>query len=91
MRLIPEATESDVRGITDALETLPAAIPEILSYSIGCDLGLAEDNFDICLVADFSDQDGYETYSANAEHQAIIASLIRPLLAGRSAVQHVVD
>lgn len=71
-----------------SLRELPALIPEIRSYVVGVDVGLAAGNATIAVVADFDDVDGYRVYAAHPEHQRVIAEGIRPVLVGRAAVQH---
>ena len=75
-------------ALLEALGELPGLVPEVRSYSIGVDAGLGEGNFDLVVVADFDDTDGYAAYSANADHQRVLAELIRPILAERAAVQY---
>jgi hypothetical protein len=81
-------TDADVDEVLDALRALPARIPEIRSYVVGADAGLAEGNATIGVVADFEDRDAYLVYRDHPDHQDVIARLIRPRLAARSAVQH---
>ena len=52
--------------------TLPGRIPEIRGYTIGTDAGVNEGNFDLVIVADFDDVDGYVVYRDHADHQAVI-------------------
>ena len=91
MRLSEESTSADAAAIVEGLGTLPALVPEIRSYSVGLDAGLAEGNFDIVLVGDFDDEAGFRAYNTNADHQGVIAERIKPFLAERSAVQYVID
>jgi hypothetical protein len=86
------ATAAERQGVVDGLKTLPAAIPEIRSYQIGVDAGLAAaGNSDLVVVADFDDRDGYVVYRDHPVHQDVIARTIRPILASRAAVQHDLD
>ncbi|MFM7225496.1 MAG: Dabb family protein [Actinomycetota bacterium] len=39
------------------------------------------------MVAEVADEEGYAAYRDHPEHQRIIAELIRPVLAARSAIQ----
>lgn len=87
----PEASESDKQAVRDGLAELPDKISAIRRYQFGDDLGLAEGNFEFVLVADFDDQRGYQAYMNDATHQAVIRDLIKPIAAGRAAVQHSVD
>ena len=70
-----------------ALKELPAQIPAIVSYSVGRDLGRVDGNATVGITATFSDIAGWEEYTADPTHQDLIATLIRPVLAARTAVQ----
>jgi hypothetical protein len=91
MQFAPHATDEDVDAIVQALRAMPSLVPEIRSYSVGLDAGLVEGNFDLVVVGDFDDVDGYLAYNANADHQALIAERLKPFVAGRSAVQYVTE
>jgi hypothetical protein len=82
------ADGADVDAIADALATLPTRIPALRAYSFGRDLGLADGNGSFVVVADFDDVAGYESYRDDRDHQRILAELIRPVLASRTAVQY---
>ncbi len=77
--------------VSQQLDTLPGLIPEIRNYAHGPDAGLSEGNHDYCVVADFADEDAYRVYAAHGDHQRVIADHIRPILAGRAAVQYRID
>jgi hypothetical protein len=84
-----EGTTADtVEAIATALRELPEQIPELRSYVVGVDLDLADDNADLVVVADVDDVDGYLAYRDHPEHQRVIAEMIRPILASRTAAQH---
>jgi Stress responsive A/B Barrel Domain len=92
LRWAETATADDHHAVRDALEALPPAIPEIRSYRVGVDAGLApEGNSDLVVVADFDDVAGYLVYRDHPAHQDVIVRLIRPILASRAAVQHELD
>lgn len=84
----PESTDDQVAAIEAGLAGLPGAIPEIRSYSFGRDLGLAEGNGSFVVVADFATVEDYLVYRDHPAHQKVIVDCIRPILAGRSAVQY---
>lgn len=84
-------TEDEVASVAAALGQLPAAIPTIRHYRFGADVGLNDGNADFAVVADFDDVDGYLTYRDHPAHQAVIAELIAPNVAERTAVQLDVD
>src|SRR5438105_14147738 len=87
----PETSEEDVSRLEAALRQLRQKIPCIQAYRFGRDLGVQDGNADFGLVADFSDEDGLRTYADHPDHQAVIASLIRPITERREAIQYVID
>jgi len=87
-RFTDESTAEQRQAMIDALHALPSKIPELRAYDISLDAGLVEGNWHAAVVADFDDEDGWRTYTADAEHQRILAELIRPILAERAATQH---
>jgi Stress responsive A/B Barrel Domain len=87
----PEATAEDVSKVEAALRELPGKIPCIQAYRFGRDLGVQDGNADFALVADFSDQEGLKTYADHPDHQAVLTTLIRPIMAKREAIQYVID
>jgi hypothetical protein len=54
--------------ITEALEALPAHIPEVLALSVSRNIAYPEKNFDVILVADFKTLDGLDVYQVHPEH-----------------------
>jgi hypothetical protein len=86
------ASAAERHAVVDGLNALPAAIPEIRSYKVGVDAGLAAaGNSDLVVVADFDNRDDYVVYRDHPVHQDVIARCIRPILASRAAVQHDLD
>ncbi len=88
MQLSPSITKDQLQAIVDSLRALPDVVPEIQSYSVGLDMELVDGNFDLVVVGDFEDVDAFRGYSANADHQLVIAEKIAPFVLGRSAVQY---
>jgi hypothetical protein len=80
--------DEHIDAIVDALRGLPAVIPELRTYDIGRDAGINDGNADLAVVATFDDEAGYLVYRDHPAHQAVIADLILPLLAARTANQH---
>ena len=92
LRWKESATAEQRRAVREGLETLPPQIPEIRSYRVGEDAGLAaQGNSDLVVVADFDDVAGYLVYRDHPVHQDVIATFIRPILESRAAVQHELD
>ena len=88
LRWTPESTPEQHQAVLDELRALPTVIPEILRYRLGQDLGLAEGNASLSVIADFASVADYEAYRDHPEHQRVIAERIKPILAGRSALQY---
>jgi hypothetical protein len=88
LTFIVDATNEQVQAVADALATLRARLPGLKAYSFGPDLGLNDGNASFVVVADFETVDDYYAYRDDPEHQRILSELIRPILAGRAAVQY---
>ena len=71
------------QGLANLLETHPA----VRGYAYGADAGLGADNHDFAVTVDFDDEAGFASYRDDADHQAFIASAVRPILESRAAVQ----
>jgi hypothetical protein len=87
-RFDPDHTADQVARMTEGLEQLPSAIPEIRGYQCGPNIGPSNENWHYAVVADFDDAAGHQRYVADEFHQQIIAERIRPILADRAAVQY---
>jgi hypothetical protein len=80
-------TDEQLVAMSAALDALPSAIGEIVSYRHGRDLGLAPTNADYAITADFADVDDFAVYRDHPEHQRFIAEHITGRVAERVAVQ----
>lgn len=87
LTLRPDATDEERRSLLDGLATLPPAISAISEYRYGTDVGLADGNATIGIVADFATQGDWETYRDHPVHRAVIEERILPILAARTAIQ----
>jgi hypothetical protein len=88
LRWKPEATPAERAAVVSGLEQLPGRIAEIRDYAIGTDAHVNEGNYDLVIVADFDDVDGYLVYRDHPDHQTVLREHIAPILAERAAVQH---
>lgn len=88
VRWSEEATEERKQALWQGLAGLPDQIPGIQAYRFGGDVGLAPDNYDFVVVADFEDRNGYLTYRDHPAHEKLVADLLRPIVSARAAVQH---
>ncbi|MEQ8718475.1 MAG: Dabb family protein [Acidimicrobiales bacterium] len=83
-----DATDEAKQAALEAVGGLPDMVASIRSFSVGTDAGLAEGNFDACVVADFDDEAGYITYRDHPDHVRVVTELLRPIASGRAAVQY---
>ncbi len=86
-----EASEEAVEALADGLAALPGQVPDILAYTFGPDLGLADDHPDYGLVADFTDVEAFRRYAQHPAHRRLIDDLLKPIVASRHAIQIEVD
>jgi hypothetical protein len=83
-----EAPEPVRIGFLDGLDELLSADKNVRDHKVGTNVGVLEDNFDLVLVADFDDLDGYLRYEATPEHDAFVRNHASHAVGERSAVQH---
>ena len=76
-----------IQALVDGLRALPEQISVIADYKVGPDIGLADDNWDFAVTADFESVDDFHTYRTHPAHVAVIRELIAPHVAKRLAVQ----
>lgn len=81
----PAQRAEHTEQISQALQSLLPIIPEIESMTIGKNVLFAKDNFDMVLVADYSDADALRAYIEHSEHRRV-AGFIRPLVRERACV-----
>ena len=86
-RFDESVTGEQLAAMAAALDALPGAIPEIVAYRHGRDIGLGATNFQYAITADFADVDGFTAYRDHPEHQRFIADHIAGRVAERAAVQ----
>ena len=80
-------TDEQLGSMSAALDALPGAIPEIVTYRHGRDLGLAPTNFQYSITAEFASVDDFAVYRDHRDHQQFIADHITGRVADRAAVQ----
>ncbi len=79
--------DAHLEQVVKRLRELPEQIPSVRGYTVGRDVGLADDNAQLAVSGDFDDVDGYLVYRDHPAHRAVIEELILPHLQTRSAVQ----
>ncbi len=91
LELRPDAPAGRAEAIGAALRPLAGLIPGIVSYEVSVDLGLADGNAHVGVVAGFEDEAAWRADGAHPEHQAVLAELILPVLHRRLALQAHLD
>lgn len=86
-----EATAAQRAAVAPALRELPGLVPSLRSYWVGDDAGLVDGNWDLAVVADFDDEDGWRAYLSHPAHVRVLDELIHPILATRAAVQAILS
>lgn len=81
-----EVTPERIDAIEEALQPMPQLMPFIRRYEIKRDLGI-NSSHDFVVIAEFDSVDDYRAYAANPEHQAVIDTLIKPVMASIARVQ----
>jgi len=87
LNLKPDTTDAQRDAIFDRLRALPAQIDALAEYLVGPDLGWADDNAEIGIVARFASRDDFETYRDHPAHLAVITDVILPVIESRRAIQ----
>lgn len=72
-------------NVSAALMTLPALIPEIISMNVASNGVDIDRNWDLSLVAEFTDAAGLQAYIDHPEHVKVVAQIIE-FLAERAAI-----
>jgi hypothetical protein len=86
-RWVAGLDDDHVERVEAGLAALPGRIPEIRDYRFGPNLGINPGTYDFVVVADFDDEQAYQTYRDHPDHQAFIAELITGNVADRAAIQ----
>lgn len=83
------ARNGQAAKIAEALETLPALIPEIRALSVHRNELFDGANYDVTLIADFDDAEGLAVYADHPEHLPVV-DMIKGMVSGRVAVDFTV-
>ncbi|MHB1164126.1 MAG: Dabb family protein [Candidatus Nanopelagicales bacterium] len=80
-------TDQHVDVFCDALTSMRATLPMLLSYRFGRDLGLREGNFDFGVVAELTSAEQVDAYLDHPHHLELIEDYVSWMVAVRTAVQ----
>lgn len=80
--------EADLKSIESALVALREAVPQLIDYRFGPDMGLAgAKNWDYAIVAKFANEADWRSYDSHPEHDRVRAEVFKQIIAERAAVQ----
>ena len=84
----PEASKAQREAAVSGIRSLPHKISQIRQFSLGENAGIDKDAFDLVVVADFDNAEGYAAYRDNPDHGVLLQNVIRPIVATRAAIQY---
>lgn len=83
-----DTTTSEQRdAFITAMNELPAKIDGVSSFRAGTDLVLNPGNYDVAIVAEFTDTDAWKSYIEAPAHVAFVTDHVTPLCASWGAIQ----
>ena len=83
-----EASKAQREAAVSGIRSLPHKIPQIRQFSLGENAGIDKDTFDLVLIADFDNAEGYAAYRDHPDHRTLLENVIRPIVAARAAIQY---
>jgi len=86
----PEATEQQRDAWRHAVKAMCETSPEVLSFTLGANVGSGPNHHDSALVADFQDMDSFRRYVGGSAHQAYVEDHARHVVDRIAAVQHLI-
>ncbi|MEV8511628.1 Dabb family protein [Dactylosporangium sp. NPDC051484] len=83
----PDVTPEQIEQLTNRLESVSDAIPQVRAVACGSDRGLIQGSSDFAIVVDFDSIDDYNVYLRHDDHVAL-AGLLGPLVESRAVVDY---
>jgi len=84
---LKEPKQRNAAAARAALETCRNAVPGILRYEVGDDIGVDAGPWDIALYSEFADRESLAAYQASPAHEAVKA-VLGPIRESRAAVDY---
>ncbi len=84
----PEATEDRIEAWRAAVTEMCETSPEVLSFTLGANVGSGPNHHDYALVADFEDMDSFRRYVGAPAHKAYVENHARHVAGRIAAIQH---
>lgn len=87
IRLKEGVTEEQAANALAALAALPAAVPQIRTFTCGRNMGLSPNAADLAFHATFDSVDDFTAYREHPAHKAFGAEVLRPLMESVTPIQ----
>lgn len=88
LTLVPDAADTAVDAITDALLDLPGRIDGLVSAQVVRDAGLSDGNATLRFHMRFTSREAWTGYRTHPAHVAVIKDHIGPVLESKAFVQY---
>jgi quinol monooxygenase YgiN len=86
-RFKPEVEDAQVHRLARDLRAFASALPGLVSYACGTDLGLRQNNDDFAIAAVFDTEDALNAYLGHPDHQAIVATYVPTMVLDKHGAQ----
>lgn len=84
----PEASEAQLAAWRAAVTNLCETSEEVLSFTLGANVGSGPNHHDAALVADFEDMSAFRRYVSGDSHKAYVEDHAKYVTAKLAAIQH---
>lgn len=84
----PEASEPQLAAWRAAVTNLCETSDEVLSFTLGTNVGSGPNHHDAALVADFDNMDAFRRYVSSEGHKAYVEDHAKHVTGKLSAIQH---
>jgi hypothetical protein len=91
LRFKPESSAETRATVVAGLRGLPSHVPTIRGWTVGENAGVNPDTFDVVLVGEFDDVEGYVAYRDHPFHVEFIRTHTKPNTADRASIQFELD
>jgi antibiotic biosynthesis monooxygenase (ABM) superfamily enzyme len=83
-----DATEAQLDAWRKAVTEMCEASDEVVSFTLGANIGSGPNHHDSALVADFKDLESFRAYIASPAHKAYVEDHAKHVVEKLAAVQH---
>ncbi|MBT8413800.1 MAG: Dabb family protein [Boseongicola sp.] len=84
----PDATEDQLDAWRTAVREMCEASEDVVSFTLGTNVGSGPNHHDSALVVDFRDLESFRAYIASPAHKAYVENHAKQVVDKLAAVQH---